>query len=257
MRKRQKKLIRNGVCNTISKKLKIPLLVPTFDRPKNKWRMYTHALDSDTLKNNKGELVRIDLQLINMIKDAQNRLEKKDVVLHDKVFMHGFSASGNFTNRFVALHPEMVQAVVSGGVNCMPIIPAIEWEGKTLPFHIGVAGIDEIAGIEFKLEEYQKVAQYIYMGDLDDNDTLPYDDAFNEDERQLVKDILGQEMKERWKKSKMIYQQLNIPAQMVMYNGIGHKITQKIENDIIEFFRLNTEDEIKYIEPHKYDQKGN
>ncbi len=63
------------------------------------------------------------------------------------------------------------------------------------------------------------------MGELDENDTLPYSDAFNPEERRIVKEVLGQGMKERWEKSKMIYDYLNIPARMVNYKGIGHTIT--------------------------------
>ena len=241
--KKVENLIRRGHPKRIASALTVPLLIPVFDRPEN-WKNYTHSLDSDTLKINKGQLARIDLQLISMISDAQNRLGKKGLVLEEKIIMHGFSASGSFANRFTALHPEKVKVVVSGGVNCMPIIPSEKWDGIELPFHIGVANIDEIAGIRFNLEEYKKVAQYIYMGEIDDNDTLPFNDAFNEDERQIVIKILGSEMKKRWEKSKEIYNQFGIPAQMVMYKGVGHTITPEVENDIINFFRLNVGDRI-------------
>ncbi len=69
--------------------------------------MYTHSLDSDTLKNEEGKLVRIDLQLINMIEDAKSRLLERNIELEDKVFLTGFSASGSFTNRFTVLHPQI------------------------------------------------------------------------------------------------------------------------------------------------------
>ena len=249
--KRVENLIQ-GYPRRIACELKVPLLIPVFDRPESDWKMYTHSLDSDTLKNTEGQLARIDLQLISMISDAQDRLRGKGIILQEKVFMHGFSASGSFANRFTALHPEKVKAVASGGVNCMPIIPSEKWNGIGLPFHIGVANIDEIAGIQFNIEKYKKVAQYIYMGEIDDNDTLPYSDAFNEDERQIVMEALGDEMKERWEKSKMIYQHLDIPAQMVMYKGIGHRITLEVENDLIKFFRLNAGDEIIHIDPYEY-----
>ena len=238
--KSAEKLIQNGVCNEISKTLKVPLLVPTFSRPESNWRIYTHALDRDTLQNNEGDLSRIDIQLINMINNAQKRLAKRSIVLEDKVLMHGFSASGNYTNRFAAIHPEKVKAVASGGVNSMPIIPATRWKGNALPFHIGVGELNRITGIDFNMVEYQKVAQFIYMGELDDNDTLPYDDAFNKKERILVKEVLGEKMRERWEKSKLIFQKLNISAEMVMYEGVGHKITTEIKEDIINFFKNNS-----------------
>lgn len=238
--------------NYISKELKIPLLVPFFDRPKSNLKMYTHSLDSDTLKNKDGQLARIDLQLINMIEDAKSRLFERKIYVKDKVFLNGFSASGSFVNRFTVLHPQIVKAVVSGGVNCMPIIPCKEWEGNELPFHIGIANIKEIAGIKFNLDKYKRVAQYIYMGELDENDTLPYSDAFNPEERKIVKKVLGQEMHERWEKSRRIYDYFDIPAQMVMYKGIGHTYTPEIKKDIVDFFRFNSGSEIKFINPYEY-----
>ena len=242
--KKVENAIQRGRPKRIASALKVPLLIPVFDRPKSNWQIYTHSLDSDTLKIERGQLARIDLQLINMISDAQKRLRGKKIVLEEKIIMHGFSASGSFVNRFTALHPKKVKAAVSGGINCMPIIPSEKWNGIELPFHIGVGNIAEIAGIRFDLEEYKKVAQYIYMGELDDNDTLPFNDAFNEDERQLVIKVLGSEMKKRWEKSKMIYNHLEIPSQMVIYKGVGHTITPEVENDIINFFRLNVGDRI-------------
>ena len=227
-----------GIGNRIARELRTPLLVPFFDRPESNWQMYTHALDSDTLKQHEGLLARIDLQLIAMINDAQKRLNEAGISVADKVLLHGFSASGNFTNRFAALHPKLVRAVVSGGVNCMPILPTAEWDGERLPFHIGIADTDDMAGIKFDLEEYRKVAQFIYVGEVDENDTLPYDDAFSDAERELVKKVLGGAMHARWDKSREIYSHFDIPAKMVMFEGVGHTITPDIEKDIIDFFKL-------------------
>lgn len=235
------KLIKFGPCHTIARNLRVPLLVPIFDRPKSNWRMYTHALDRDTLMNKEGNLARVDLQLINMINDLKPRLREQNITVYDKVFMTGFSASGNFVNRFTALHPELLQAVATGGVNCMPILPVAQWEEQKLIYPIGVYDVGKITGVEFSIESYRKVAQYIYMGSLDENDTLPFDDAFNNDERELIKGFLGTDMHARWQKSKNIYRELNIPATLVMYDGVGHTINKEIVQDIISFFQENAE----------------
>ena len=102
---------------------------------------------------------------------------------------------------------------------------------------IGVSDIYEIADIDFSMDNYKAVPQYIYMGSMDDNDTLPYDDAFGEIERQIINDLLGSNMKERWEKPKDIYMQLGIPAEMVMYDGVGHMSTDEIIDDISSFFK--------------------
>jgi hypothetical protein len=230
-------LVKHGMCNRLARSLKTVLLVPVFDRPESNWQMYTHSLDRDTLLNKDGKLARIDLQLISMIEHLRTKLREDNIVVNDKVLMNGFSASGSFVNRFTALHPQLVQAVAAGGVNCMPILPTEHWDTMDLIYPIGVSDISEIADIEFNINDYKAVPQYIYMGSKDDNDTLPYDDAFGEKERQLIIDLLGSDMRERWDKSKDIYKQLDISAEMVMYDGVGHMATDKIIDDIISFFQ--------------------
>ncbi|QUI24156.1 hypothetical protein HZI73_18480 [Vallitalea pronyensis] len=247
-----KRLLLSKWCNKMAKALKTPLLVPVFDRPKSNWKMYTHDLDRDTLKNNEGKLSRIDLQLINMIKDAQEKLRDKGIVLEDKVFMHGFSASGSFVNRFAALHPRYVKAVASGGISYMPILPRDVWEEEKLIYPIGVYDIEEIADIQFNLSQYRDVAQYIYMGYMDDNDPLPYDDSYDEEERDVIKRFLGIPLMGRWEKSKEIYEALNIPAQFVVYNGVEHEIKDEMLEDIIHFYQANNNEGIHYIQSYQY-----
>ncbi len=233
------RLIKIGKTRKIADKLKLPLLVPVFDRPRSEWRMYTHALDRDTLMKNNGKFARIDLQLNSMIYDAQKRLKKMKMMVDDKVLLNGFSASGSFVNRYTVLHPNKVKAVASGGINCMPILPVPTLEGKNLIYPIGVYDIKDIADIEFNIDDYKKVPQYIYMGNLDDNDTLHYDDAFNDEERQLIIKILSEDMIRRWKKSKLVYKQLDVNAQMIMYEGVRHEVNNKMLDDLVDFFKDN------------------
>jgi hypothetical protein len=218
--------------------LNVVLLVPVFPRPASNWQMYTHALDRDTLKNNTGTLARVDLQLIQMIDDFRELCESKGINVASKVLLNGYSASGNFVNRFTAIHPGRVQAVASGGVNCMPILPTNTLAGETLIYPVGIADIRTITGNSFDIEQYKKVPQYIYMGADDDNDTLPYGDAFSDEERILIKKVLGENMFGRWQPSQDIYKQQGCSAvTFVTYPGVGHTITNTIANDVYNFFK--------------------
>ncbi len=235
------RLVKHGICNKLARSLKTVLLVPVFDRPESNWQMYTHSLDRDTLGNKEGDLARIDLQLISMIDYLRNKLREDNIIVSEKVLLNGFSASASFVNRFTALHPGTVQAVAAGGINCMPILPTEQWDSMELIYPIGISDIDEIADIEFNIDEFRAVPQYYYMGSQDDNDTLPYDDAFGETERQLIIDLLGKDMRGRWEKSKDIYQELGIPAEMVLYDGVGHSVNDEIIKDITRFFQTHIE----------------
>ena len=251
----------------IAKRLRVPLLVPVFPRPggnqllvpisprpgSDQWQAYTHALDRDTLLIRDGDLKRIDLQLINMIAHAQRLLRYNNVNVNDKVFMNGFSASGTFANRFAILHPTVVRAVAAGGVNGIPTFPTDRWDDVPMRYPVGIADVKEIADIEFDGAAYKKVSQYIYMGALDDNDTVPYRDAYDKVDAELVKSLIGAKMMpDRWEVSQSVYKALEMPAQFVTYENTGHQIKSEMIDDIVAFFKANSGDEIIKIVPYQY-----
>ena len=252
--RKSKDLAETSYATTIARKLKIPLLVPVFPRPGgDRWRLYTHALDRDTLLIKEGELRRIDLQLIKMIDHAQKLLRHNNMKLNERVFMNGFSASGTFANRFAILHPTVVRAVATGGVNSIPTFPTDRWKDTILRYPVGIADVREIADIEFDEAAYKKVSQYIYMGALDNNDTVPYRDAYDAVDAELVKSLIGAEMMpDRWNVSQSIYKALEIPAQFVTYENTGHQIKNEMIDDIVAFFEANSGDEIVEIIPYQY-----
>ena len=246
-------LAKRSHANRMARRLGVPLLVPTFPRPKTNWRAYTHALDIDTLEIAAGKLKRIDLQLTAMIKHAQELLRINGFKINERVFMHGFSASAKFCNRYSFLHPEMVKAVAAGGVNGLPTLPVKEWNGRELPFPIGIAGIERIIDGPFNEEAFRKVAHYIYMGSVDKNDTLPSRDAWREEEADIIKKALSEKMMpDRWELSRRIYRQQKLPAQLVTYNGVSHAIKGEMQDDVIDFFKANTGEKFVRIEPYEY-----
>jgi|GEM_PF-1329369 len=247
------RLVSKDYPNKIARQMRIPLLVPVFPRPRTNWQAYTHALDRDTLEIEDGELKRIDLQLTAMIKYAQEFLRINGFRIDDRVFMHGFSASAKFCNRYSFLHPEMVKAVASGGVNGLPTLPVSEWNECELPFPIGTAGIERFTGKAFNEKAFRQVAHYIYMGAFDRNDTLPSRDAWSEEEADIIKKALAEKMMpDRWELTQKIYKDQDINAQCVTYNGISHKIEAEMLGDVIKFFEANAGDKYVPIEPHQY-----
>ena len=252
-RSRAKRLASRGRARRLADRLGTPLLVPTFPIPERIWRTYTHALDRETLATSEGALKRIDLQLVAMIGHCRELLRQTGIPVKPRVFLDGFSASGNFTNRFAALHPEHVRAVASGGVNGLPIFPISSLDGEALPYPIGVSDLKQIADIEFDIGAYKKVSQYIYMGYLDRNDTLAYSDAWNDDERELIKKLFGEKMMpNRWQRSRAILSDLEIPAQCVTYNGTAHRVSAEMQDDIVAFFQSNEREEHAEIDHHQY-----
>ncbi len=247
------RLVSKNYPNRIARSLGSPLLVPVFPRPRTNWQAYTHALDRDSLEIKEGKLKRIDLQLTAMIKYAQEFLRINGFKIHDQIFMHGFSASAKFCNRYSFLHPEMVKAVASGGVNGLPTLPVSEWNKCELPFPIGIAGIERFIDKGFNEKAFRQVAHYIYMGSFDRNDTLPSREAWSEEEADIIKKALAEKMMpDRWELSQKIYKDQNINAQCVTYNGISHKIENEMLGDVIKFFEANSGKKYVPIKPHQY-----
>ena len=249
-------LVKRSHANQMARRLGVPLLVPTFPRPQpetHSWA-YTHALDIDTLEIEEGTLKRIDLQLTAMIEHAQELLRTNGFKVNNKVFMHGFSASAKFCNRYSYLHPEMVKAAAAGGVNGLPTLPVREWSGHELPFPIGLAGIEKFIGKPFDEKAFMQVAHYIYMGSSDRNDTLLSREAWREEEAAIIKTALAAEkmMPDRWELSREIYRQQKLHAQLVTYDGVGHSIESQMLDDVIDFFTANAGEKYVPIEPHEH-----
>lgn len=246
-------LVRRSYPNRMARELRVPLLVPVFPRPRTNWRAYTHSLDRDSLEISEGKLKRLDLQLAAMIDHAIELLRTNGFKMYDQVFMHGFSASAKFCNRFAFLHPKRVKAVASGGVNGLPTLPISERNGHTLPFPIGIADIEIFTGKPFEEKAHQRVAQYVYMGYMDRNDTLPSRDAWSEKEAYIIREAIAEQMMpDRWKISQTIYQQKLPCAQCVTYNGVAHSIRNEMQNDVVKFFKANSGNSFAAIEPHAY-----
>lgn len=225
--------------------LNIPFLFPAFPRPADGPYngVYTHDLGRSTITIPKTDkLGRIDLQMVEMIKDAQSRLAKEGIKVESKVFLFGFSASSHFANRFALLHPDMVRAVATGGINSLPILPVKQWSNTDLRYPLGIADLKEITGINFSMSEYKKVAQYIFMGDADTNDTAAARDCFDPEDTQIIYKLFGEkQVPNRFNKMKDIFSELDIPAQFALYKNVGHwGLYGKIKDDLVEFFEKNS-----------------
>jgi hypothetical protein len=224
--------------NYVARKLKYPLLVPVFPRPETDWKIYTHAFDRDLAHQKGNDLERIDLQLLAMVEDAKKELAAKGFRLNEKFLMTGFSASGTFVNRFSAIHPEKVMAAATGGLNGLLILPLENMENESLHFPLGVTDFQNLFGKPFNAEAFKNTPQFLYMGELDDNDAIPFEDGYDLDERELVFKLLGEEMQpKRWQKCQEIYEQENIKATVKTFSGVGHEQPETIKDEIVEFFK--------------------
>lgn len=230
---------------TFAVDLNVPLLVPTFPRPSSNWHIYTHALDRDSIITDVQGLQRIDLQLIAMINDAKERLSSMGIDVADKVFLNGYSASGSFVNRFTILHPEIVMAAAMGSPGGWPTVPIGEWEGRRLRYPVGVADLEELIGTGFNIDAFRSVPQYIYIGNHDSNDAVPFSDGFDPEDRDLIYELFGSPAYKpwwRWPKAAAIFNSVQSSSQFVVYPDVGHTCTPEIWDNLQSFFETHTTD---------------
>ena len=233
--------IERGFPRSLSGSLGVPLLVPVFPRPRSTpvdGFHYVHQLDRDTMQIDGGPLERVDRQLLRMVDHAQKRLAEADYPVRDEIMLNGFSASGNFVDRFAVLHPERVLSVTAGGLNGMALLPVAEADGHRLPYHVGIADVESITGDPVDRDALDGVNQLLYMGSEDTNDTIPYDDAWTSDQlRQTALDVYGEDMiRERFPTCQRVYEEADVDAQFRIYEGVGHT-PLPAERDIVAFHR--------------------
>lgn len=225
--------------NYVAQNLKYPLIVPVFPRPKSEWKIYTHALDRDAMLQKDNSLERLDEQLIEMFIDAKSRLKELNFDTSDQFLMTGFSASGTFANRFTLLHPHKVFAVAAGGLNGLLALPLESLDGKQLNYPLGVNDFKDFLNHEFQKKAFLNTPQFYFMGENDENDAIPYDDAFDRDERVLIYDLFGKEMlPARWKECENIYENEGVNATIKTYTNVGHEHPDKVKQEIVEFFKI-------------------
>ena len=114
-----------------------PRLRPHFTPEPHRWiRPFGAPLpycNRSTLLTKLPGLERIDLQLLKMIDDARERFAARGINLDSKVFLWGFSASGQFVSRFVMLHPDRVKAASFGSPMYGPTVPRQREAAKPCP----------------------------------------------------------------------------------------------------------------------------
>jgi hypothetical protein len=213
-----------------------PLLVPTFPRPTAADAGYTHALDRGAILTTIPGLVRLDLQLIAMIRHARSELASKGISVGPKIFMGGVSASGSFVSRFTMLHPEMIQAASIGAPGFGPIVPVSTWNGQTLPYPEGVADLNTLVGKAFDANSFHDVPLQVWVGDEDAN-VDPWWNPSDPTVALVIAAFGGRHLYSRWPRYEAAYSSVTSMAQFVVFRGMGH--TWAPWSYMREFFERN------------------
>jgi dienelactone hydrolase len=219
----------------LADRIGVAVLMPVFPRPQSDWRIYTHALDRDSLITNKRELARFDLQLLRMIDDARESLAREKLKFDKRVLVLGFSASGMFANRFTFLHPKRIKAAALGSPGGWPIAPVASYNGKALRYPIGSEDFQLVSGKKLDLKNLRKVPLFMFMGSEDDNDSVVFRDSYEKEDEELIFALFGKTPVERWDISKKLYLDNHLKAEFKLYPNVKHTVTNEMMEEILAF----------------------
>ena len=89
----------------------------------------------------------------------------------------------------------------------------------------------------FDRESFRHVPLFFFIGDEDANDSVPFPDSYEDEDRTLIYDLFGGTPVERWDKAEAIYAAVGARAEFRMYPGVGHTITLQEILDVRAFFK--------------------
>lgn len=160
-------LISNALvtAHNLTKKLKDndnPVLIPIIPSVKGGIPYYQQLSKECFDISADNPLYRIDLQVLNIINQAKERIAKY-ANISEKIFLNGYSASGVFAQRFALLHPEIIDTLCVGGASGSIPMPTAE-----LQYPLGIADYYNITGKSFDYEAYSQIKFRYYVGSLED-----------------------------------------------------------------------------------------
>lgn len=184
---------------------------------------------------------RNDLQLIAMIEDAKKRITgETEFRVKQKFDMVGYSAAATFSERFTALHPQLVNSIAAGGFNGILLLPEESYKGDRLAYPLGTADYKEITGRDFDPVAFGEVKRFLFMGGSDTNDAATYRDSYSVESEELVMKHFGRLpaarvpfLKERFAES------AGENSRFKVYEGVEHAFTPEMAADVVEFFNNN------------------
>lgn len=221
----------------VANELRTPMLIPIFPRPFEHWHLYTQALNRAVMLTKIDSLARLDRQLLAMIDHARGLLQEQGRATTPDILLFGYSASGQFADRFTVLHPDRVRAAAIGSPGGWPIAPLTHYQGKLLRYPVGIGDLETLTGERFNREAYQQTPILLFMGDEDTNDAVVFEDAFGPDDKETIFHLFGHTPIARWSSVLTVHAQAGCDCRFKLYEDVGHTITPNMLEDIVAFLK--------------------
>jgi hypothetical protein len=129
-----------------------------------------------------------------------------------------------------------VGAVAAGAPGGWPIAPATEFKGKPLLYPVGISDVKDVVGKEIDLKNLKEIPFFFFIGDKDENDSVPFRDSFSAENEKQIFESFGKTPVARWPHSQELYSANGLNATFKTYQGVAHEVTSEIREDVIAFF---------------------
>ena len=113
------------------------------------------------------------------------------------------------------------------------VVKEIAYWSVDLNLHIGEPPEEQL---RFALESILQVPHFFFIGDQDDNDSVPSDDGFDDEDKNLIFDLFGQTPIERWPFAQELYESIDANVVFTVYVDVGHTLTPEMLDDVRAFF---------------------
>jgi pimeloyl-ACP methyl ester carboxylesterase len=180
--------------------------------------------DLDNYKRLKFHGIRYDQILLEMVEEVAARYDTHT----DRLLMHGFSGGGQFSHRFLYLHPERLRAVSIGAPG------AVTLPDPTRDWWIGVRDLESVFGRPFRPELIRDVRVQLVAGAEDEGTE---EIVVPEDSRHWMPDanLAGVTRLERLASLHRGLEELGVDVERVLVPGVRHE-TAAMFPAVQEFF---------------------
>lgn len=189
----------------------------------------------------------------NVIDRALGLIEqKRGVKLDDKVFMMGYSASGEFAQRFALFHPERIDTLCVGGASGSMPVPT-----ESVEYPLGIGGLpsfDKDSFLKIKFRYYVGEHELVDMdkdrcdvvdGEVIDtpkpmHDMTYFPRSVNPYTGLKYRNLIGDYYFDRVERLERIYKELGTDMESTVIEGKAHK---DIDVDGVHFEGVNNDED--------------
>jgi pimeloyl-ACP methyl ester carboxylesterase len=197
----------------------------------SRWVMFPNPFDKPEYQFYK----RPDLEFIKVIDDFMNFLKENGYTPYAKVFMTGFSAGGQQSNKFPILHPSRIAATAIGAPAFFTY-PVEIWERIPLTYPVGTYDINQIPGTTYSLAAFKQIPRFIFVGRDDTKDPGGVPVLYDQWQAYIINTYFSKNPVERAIKFADYLKSIGMQAQLKVYPGVGHEYTSQMIIDTFNFF---------------------